>query len=204
MRVLLVSWEYPPVVVGGLGRHVHHLALQLRDQGHDVVVVSRQPTGTDPRSHPTSDAVVDGIRVIMAAEDPLALDFGTDMMAWTLAMGHAMVRAGLALGLKGSGDWRPDVVHAHGFRAGLVAATVLGGPPTVISLHNPVRGSGASPRRLVGQTVAQAVMRRADLVTGASSDLVSDALAMARSLGPTLRHLHLTDGVPGLLVRAIT
>lgn len=27
----------------------------------------------------------------------------------------------------------------------------------------------------------------------------SDALAMARSLGPTLRHLHLTDGVPGPL-----
>lgn len=24
-----------------------------------------------------------------------------------------------------------------------------------------------------------------------------DALAMARSLGPTLRHLHLTDGMPG-------
>ena len=71
-----------------------------------------------------------------------------------------------------------DVVHAHGFRAGLVAATVLGGPPTVISLHNPVRGSGASPRRLVGQAIAQAVVRRADLVTGASSDLVSDALAM--------------------------
>ncbi|MDO4242362.1 MAG: sugar phosphate isomerase/epimerase [Actinomyces sp.] len=27
----------------------------------------------------------------------------------------------------------------------------------------------------------------------------SDALAMTRSLGPTLRHLHLTDGVPGFL-----
>lgn len=27
----------------------------------------------------------------------------------------------------------------------------------------------------------------------------SDALAMARALGPTLRHLHLTDGVPGFL-----
>ena len=30
------------------------------------------------------------------------------MMAWTLAMGHAMIRAGLTLT-----DWRPDVVHAH-------------------------------------------------------------------------------------------
>ena len=30
MKILLVSWEYPPVVVGGLGRHVHHLATELR------------------------------------------------------------------------------------------------------------------------------------------------------------------------------
>ena len=33
---------------------------------------------------------------IAAAQDPHEFDFGTDMMAWTLAMGHSMVRAGLA------------------------------------------------------------------------------------------------------------
>ena len=32
MRVLMLSWEYPPVVVGGLGRHVHALATQLAAQ----------------------------------------------------------------------------------------------------------------------------------------------------------------------------
>lgn len=71
-----------------------------------------------------------------------------------------------------------DVVHAHGFRAGLVAATVVGATPFVISLHNPIRGAGASPRRLAGQVAARAVLRRADLVTGASSDLVDDARAL--------------------------
>ncbi|MGB6108034.1 MAG: glycogen/starch synthase, partial [Mycobacterium sp.] len=38
MKVLMVSWEYPPVVIGGLGRHVHHLATALAADGHDVVV----------------------------------------------------------------------------------------------------------------------------------------------------------------------
>ena len=53
--------------------------------------------------------------MVAAAQDPHEFDFGTDMMAWTLAMGHAMVRAGLALKQRGSDDqpWRPDVVHAH-------------------------------------------------------------------------------------------
>ena len=108
MKILLVSWEYPPVVIGGLGRHVHHLATELVNAGHEVVVLSRRPTGTDPQSHPTTDEVCEGVRVIAAAEDPHEFAFGTDMMAWVLAMGHAMIRAGFALG-----DWRPDLVHAH-------------------------------------------------------------------------------------------
>ena len=109
-RVLMLSWEYPPVVVGGLGRHVHQLATALATAGHEVVVISRQPPGTDPASHPTTDSRHHGVRVIAAAQDPHEFDFGTDMMAWTLAMGHAMIRAGLRLQAE---DWVPDVVHAH-------------------------------------------------------------------------------------------
>lgn len=110
MRVLVVSWEYPPVVVGGLGRHVHHLAEAVAKLGHDVIVLTRQPSGTDSTTHPTTDTVVNGVRVIAVAEDPPAFDFGADMMAWTLAMGHSFVRAGLQI-LRD--EPRPDVVHAH-------------------------------------------------------------------------------------------
>ncbi|OBB84572.1 glycosyltransferase family 4 protein [Mycobacterium sp. 852002-30065_SCH5024008] len=114
MKILMVSWEYPPVVIGGLGRHVHHLSTALAAAGHEVVVLSRQPTGTDPSTHPSSDEVVDGVRVIAAAQDPHEFSFGADMMAWTLAMGHSMIRAGLSLKKRGTTrSWRPDVVHAH-------------------------------------------------------------------------------------------
>lgn len=116
MKVLLVSWEYPPVVVGGLGRHVHHLATALADAGHEVVVLSRKPTGTDPSTHPSTDDIAEGVRVIAAAQDPHEFDFATDMMAWVLAMGHAMVRTGLGIrttGRRAGKPWRPDVVHAH-------------------------------------------------------------------------------------------
>ncbi|AHC24971.1 MULTISPECIES: glycosyltransferase family 4 protein [Mycobacteriaceae] len=108
MKVLMVSWEYPPVIIGGLGRHVHHLATELVDAGHEVVVLSRRPTGTDPSTHPSTDEMSEGVRVIAAAQDPHEFAFGTDMMAWTLAMGHSMIRSGLTLR-----DWQPDLVHAH-------------------------------------------------------------------------------------------
>jgi glycogen synthase len=104
VKILLLSWEYPPVVIGGLGRHVHHLATALAEAGHEVVVLSRRPFNTE------------GVRVVAAAQDPHEFDFGSDMMAWTLAMGHSMVRAGLALRSRerrAGKPWRPDVVHAH-------------------------------------------------------------------------------------------
>jgi glycogen synthase len=114
MKILIVSWEYPPVVIGGLGRHVHHLSTALAAAGHDVVVLSRRPSGTDPSTHPSSDELSEGVRVIAAAHDPHEFSFDSDMMAWTLAMGHAMIRAGLRLKKYGSDrSWRPDVVHAH-------------------------------------------------------------------------------------------
>jgi glycogen(starch) synthase len=109
----MVSWEYPPVVIGGLGRHVHHLATALAQAGHEVVVLSRRPSGTDPSTHPSTDDIAEGVRVVAAAQDPHEFDFGSDMMAWTLAMGHAMVRAGLTIKGQRNRPWVPDVVHAH-------------------------------------------------------------------------------------------
>ncbi|MGO3328174.1 glycosyltransferase family 4 protein [Gordonia sp. (in: high G+C Gram-positive bacteria)] len=134
MKVLMVSWEYPPVVVGGLGRHVHHLAEALADLGVDVTVLTRQPSGTDASTHPTTDTVVNGVRVIAVAEDPPEFDFGVDMMAWTLAMGHGFIRAGLRL--LGQG-WTPDVVHAHDWLVAhpSVALAEVFNVPLVATLH---------------------------------------------------------------------
>ncbi|MEW2501320.1 glycosyltransferase family 4 protein [Amycolatopsis sp. NPDC047767] len=109
MRVLMLSWEYPPVVIGGLARHVHALARHLAQQGHDVVVLCRHQAGTDASTHPRSDRDVEGVRLIRVAEDPMHLTFERDLVAWTLAMGHAMIRAAQDL-LR---TWQPDVVHAH-------------------------------------------------------------------------------------------
>jgi len=41
MRALLVSWEYPPVIEGGLGRHVRKLSEHLSSEGIEVHVLTR-------------------------------------------------------------------------------------------------------------------------------------------------------------------
>jgi glycogen(starch) synthase len=171
VKVLMLSWEYPPVVVGGLGRHVHALARHLTMLGHEVVVVCRHEAGSDAATHPTADTVVEGVRVIRVAEDPTHLLFEKDLVAWTLAMGHGMIRAGLAL-LAG---WRPDVVHAHDWLVTHPAITLAehAGVPLVATMHATEAGrhSGWLSQRLNQQvhSVEWWLANRADALITCSS-----------------------------------
>ncbi|UQX89916.1 glycosyltransferase family 4 protein [Jatrophihabitans telluris] len=129
MRVLIVSWEYPPVVVGGLGRHVAALAPALAARGHEVIVLTR---GSAPR---TQDETIDGVRVIRAAADGLAIDFATEsVLAWAQAFEHSLSRAGLALLATG---WRPELVHAHDWLVAQTASTLsaVAGARLISTLH---------------------------------------------------------------------
>jgi glycosyltransferase involved in cell wall biosynthesis len=66
-------------------------------------------------------------------------------------------------------DWPPDVVHAHGLRAGAFAA--LAGCPgaLVVTVHNAPPAS--APGRVVHAALERLTARRADAVTWVSSDL---------------------------------
>ena len=41
MRILILSWEYPPLIEGGLARHVRKLSENLVQLGVDVHVLTR-------------------------------------------------------------------------------------------------------------------------------------------------------------------
>jgi glycogen(starch) synthase len=124
----MLSWEYPPLVVGGLGRHVEALARELALQGHDVRVVTR---GSEPAGR---TEVRDGVRIVRAAADPIAIDFTTEtLLAWSQAAEHALLRAALPMIRR----WRPDVVHAHDWLVAQSAVTLAqsSGAPLVATLH---------------------------------------------------------------------
>ncbi|MDN5789622.1 MAG: glycosyltransferase family 4 protein [Micrococcales bacterium] len=155
MRVLMVLGRSS----GGIGAHVDALTTDLRRLGHQVRIVTDAGTA---EHFGWSDA------------DQL----------WPLRGGAGLIEAPL--------DWHRirrlaqscDVVHAHGHQAALVAAIAVlragrqGGPPAlVVSLHNDLPASGAGVRTFTA-AIGWA-LRRADLVTGASPDLV----ALARECG---------------------
>jgi glycosyltransferase involved in cell wall biosynthesis len=88
----------------------------------------------------------------------------------------ADLRAVLALRRATTGA---DLVHAHGLRAGLVAAAVRRltadrQRPLVLTLHNALPGGGGLLRQAL-QTAEQATVRGADVVLAASADLAENA-----------------------------
>lgn len=128
MRVVHLSWEYPPVMYGGLGRHVHALAETQAARGDDVVVITQSEAGY-PR-----DEVVNGVRVIRIERDaPYVPDWRTRFIEWTFGFNVAVARAGIAL----SRAWRPDVVHAHDWLVGQAAVLICEAMelPLVLTVH---------------------------------------------------------------------
>jgi glycosyltransferase involved in cell wall biosynthesis len=71
-----------------------------------------------------------------------------------------------------------DLVHAHGLRAGLVAAAArrLSGArtPLVLTLHNALPDRGGAVRRVLA-AAERATVRAADIVLAASGDLAANA-----------------------------
>ncbi len=128
MRILVVSWEYPPVIYGGLGRHVHRLTEGLVEHGHDVAVVT-QAHGDAP-----GEEYDRGVRVLRVRPDPPARDQKpADLVPWILALNTALIRAAHSL----TRQWQPDVVHAHDWvdaHAGINIARAID-RPLVATVH---------------------------------------------------------------------
>src|SRR6266498_105752 len=86
----MLSWEYPPGLGGGLGRHVSALSTALVAAGHEVTVVTRHAPGAPLEEHR------EGVRVLRAPDDPPTFPLATPtLLAWTMAFNHAVTRTGL-------------------------------------------------------------------------------------------------------------
>src|SRR5436309_11782237 len=102
VRVLIVSWEYPPVIEGGLGRHVRKLSEHLTREGVEVHVLTRGG-GRLAAEEERHGVVVHRVR------EP---DFPRDVNAF-LAWVQAMNRDMLALGAQLCRRVGFDAVHSH-------------------------------------------------------------------------------------------
>ena len=101
-RVLILSWEYPPLIEGGLARHVRKLSEALAALGTDVHVLTRG----GEESPPEEDRA--GVAIHRVREPTRPRDLG-EFVAWVEHMNSDMLAAGVELGDRV--DF--DLVHGH-------------------------------------------------------------------------------------------
>ncbi|RJQ05999.1 MAG: glycosyltransferase family 1 protein, partial [Bacillota bacterium] len=114
MRVLVLTWEYPPVSVGGLARHVRYLVAELARRGHLVDVVTQGGHGApDSEESRVGDGVLRVTRRTAYALSPL------DFLHWVHQLNYGLIEAVMGLAMAGDGGAGPaasppfDIVHAH-------------------------------------------------------------------------------------------
>jgi glycogen synthase len=102
MRVLELSWEYPPVIEGGLGRHVRKLSEHLVRDGVEVHVLTRGG-GRLPAEADQHGVIVHRVREAPFPKDPSAF------VRWVQAMNAHMH----ALAAELCQRIEFDLVHSH-------------------------------------------------------------------------------------------
>jgi len=129
-RVLIVSWEYPPVIEGGLARHVRNLAHALGRRGTAVEVLTRGADGLDGGLLHSEE--IDGVLVhrIREPERPRDLE---EFLAWVDRMNEDMLAAGTEL-IDGG---RFDLVHGHDWLVARASAGIAreAAIPYVTTIH---------------------------------------------------------------------
>jgi glycogen(starch) synthase len=125
-RVLLFCWEYPPVIEGGLARHVRKLSEQLVANGVEVHVLTRGG-GHLPHEEDRHGVIVHRVREPEFPKDPSAFvhwvrDMNSDMRAFALELTEQV---------------QFDLVHSHDWLVAAAAERIArrAGLPWLVTVH---------------------------------------------------------------------
>jgi glycosyltransferase involved in cell wall biosynthesis len=104
MKILVLAWEFPPRIIGGIARHVAELYPELVALGHEIHLITVE-FGKTPQQE-----VVDGIHL-----HRVAVAYGNDFFHWVVNMNESMGKYGGDL-IAATGDF--DLIHAHDWLVG--------------------------------------------------------------------------------------
>jgi glycosyltransferase involved in cell wall biosynthesis len=123
MRILVLAWEFPPRLVGGIARHVAELYPEIVKLGHEVHLITIE-FGQAP-----SYELVEGIHIHRVPVPP-----GNDFFHWVVNMNNSMGQQGGKI-IAEYGKF--DLVHAHDWLVGdaAIALKHLFKIPLIATIH---------------------------------------------------------------------
>ena len=125
MKILMLTWEYPPRIVGGIARVVHDLSKRLIKDGHEVTVVTYKEGDMLPYEN---DKGVEVYRVDNYMINP------NNFIDWIMQLNFNMVAKASEI-ISGQGSF--DVIHAHDWLVANSAKTLKNSfkIPLVCTIH---------------------------------------------------------------------
>jgi glycosyltransferase involved in cell wall biosynthesis len=112
MKILVLAWEFPPRIIGGISRHVAELYPELVKLGHQICLITVATENAPPQE------IVEGIEV-----HRISVDANQDFFAWIDEMNQKMesyvdfLRADLKSSF--------DLVHAHDWLVADAAIAIM-------------------------------------------------------------------------------
>ena len=125
MKILMLTWEYPPRIVGGISRVVHDLSSRLIKDGHEVTVITYRDGDTP---YYENDKGVNVYRVDNFMINP------NNFIDWIMQLNFNMIAKATELISKGE---KFDVIHAHDWLVAYAAKTLKHSfnIPVVATIH---------------------------------------------------------------------
>ncbi len=125
MKILMLSWEYPPRVIGGISRVVYDLSHRLMKDGHDVTVVTYRD-GDVPYIEDD-----DGVKVYRVDNFMIAPN---NFIDWVMQLNFNMIAKVGEIIVK---EGKFDVIHAHDWLTAYAGKTLkyAYNTPLVSTIH---------------------------------------------------------------------
>ena len=134
MKILMLTWEYPPRIVGGIARVVHDLSKRLIKDGHEVTVVTYKDGDTPAYEN---DKGVEVYRVENYMIHP------NNFIDWIMQLNFNLIAKATEIIQK---EGKFDVIHAHDWLVANAAKALKNAfdIPIVATIHatEAVRNSG--------------------------------------------------------------
>ena len=115
MKILMLTWEYPPRIVGGIARVVHDLSHRLIKDGHEVTVVTYKDANIPDLTDFENDK---GVKVYRVDNYMITPNNFTD---WIMQLNFNLISKATEI-INNEGKF--DVIHAHDWLVTYAAKTL--------------------------------------------------------------------------------
>jgi len=174
MRIAFFAWEYPPMVVGGLGTYASYMTRELVKKGNDVTVLSMNPGNLPTRQ------VLQGVEVhrpqIIDITNVFPIFITQDIVGWgpstkffnDILMYNVLATSKLVNQLEKEEKTGHQIVAFHDWLSAIAGISIKNGlprMPTVFHVHSTEFGRTGDGSKIIDHLELEAAMSADRVIT---------------------------------------